>query len=60
MDRGEAGQRGQVAAELLAPNEVQRLERGEAFHLPRKPIQFLKSRELRAGLPSFSLRRDLT
>ncbi len=34
-ERGEARQGGQVAAELFAVGEVERLERVEAFQLPR-------------------------
>jgi hypothetical protein len=36
LERGEAGQREQVAAELLAQEELERSEGGEAFQLRQK------------------------
>jgi hypothetical protein len=38
LERGQVGERGEIAAELLAPDEVERLEQGEAFQLGRKSI----------------------
>jgi hypothetical protein len=56
LEGGEIGQRGQVAAELPAPREVERLERCEAAQFRRKSIQFNESSLLRSNstAPVFS------
>jgi hypothetical protein len=45
LEGGEAGQRGKVAVELVAPGEVERLERSEALQIGRKSIQCTRSIE---------------